>query len=129
MEPLSIRLDLPVREMQDLRERALRSGWEKDWLAVIRPTWEDFSFTYPEGGESNAEAFERARKALETLRNRHLRETIVVATHGNLLVLLLRVVDPTRGFDFWQTLTLPDIYRWDLATDGTFGYQRLWVPS
>lgn len=126
VEPLSVRLRMPVQEMAELRERSLGSGWVDDWLSAIRPTWEDFSFAYPDGGETNAEAMHRAGVAFATLRSRHQGQKIVVATHGNLLVLLLRLQDPTKGFDFWSALTLPDIYRLDVQPDGDFELRRLW---
>lgn len=126
VEPLSALLSMPIQELAELRERSLGHGWEKDWLAAIRPTWEDFSFAYPDGGETNAEAMARAKVVLETLLARHTRQTVVVATHGNLLVLLLRLLDPGMGFEFWRTLTLPDIYRLDVYPDDTFELLRLW---
>lgn len=129
VEPLAARLELPIEEMSDLRERSLGSGWEEDWRATIRPTWEDFSFAYPDGGETNNEAMERARIVLDTLRQRHPDEAIVVATHGNLLVLLLRVLDPTKGFEFWRTLTLPDIYMAVVDEFGLSKLRRLWTPE
>jgi len=125
--PLSAVLRMPIQEMTELRERSLGSVWEEDWLSVIRPTWEDFSFAYPDGGETNGEAMERARVVLGTLREKHEGQKIVVATHGNLLVLLLRLLDPGKGFDFWLSLTLPDIYRIDLNPDDTFELHRLWM--
>ena len=126
VEPLAQRLGMTVAEMADLRERSLGTEWEADWEATIRPTWEDFSFAYPDGGETNAEALGRAKRAYLELSHRHRDEAVVVATHGNLLVLILRVLDPSRGFDFWRSLSLPDIYRLDVAADGTFDLQRLW---
>ena len=59
VEPLARRLGMEVEEHPDLRERSLGTTWEEDWEAVIRSTWEEFSFAYPDGGETNAEAFER----------------------------------------------------------------------
>ena len=129
VEPLSARLDLPIEEMSDLRERSLGSGWEEDWLATIRPTWEDFSFAYPEGGETNDEAMVRARMALTTLRERHPGEVVVVATHGNLLVLLLRVLDSTKGFEFWRSLTLPDVFKAVVDGNRLSELRRLWTPE
>ena len=128
VEPLAARLGIPIVEMSDLRERSLGSGWVEDWEATIRPTWEDFSFAYPEGGETNAEAMERARRALGVIRERHIGQTVAVATHGNLLTLLLKVLDAGKGYEFWRGLTLPDIYRVVVESGGIGELQRLWVP-
>lgn len=129
VEPLAARLGLPIEEMAELRERSLARDREEDWLATIRPTWEDLSLAYPDGGESNDEVMGRARIALESLCERHPDQTIVVATHGNLLVLFLRVLDPTKGFEFWRSLTPPDIYRVVVNGDGVAELQRLWTPE
>jgi len=51
----------------------------------------------------------------------------VLATHGNLLVLLLRLLDSAKGFEFWRTLTLPDIYRLDVDPQESFRLRRLWT--
>lgn len=126
VEPLARRLGMVVEEMADLRERSLGTDWESDWEATIRSTWENFSLAYPEGGETNAEALKRARRAYLELSKRHRDEEIVVATHGNLLVLMLRLLDPTKGFDFWRRLSQPDIYRLDVDGSGAFELQRLW---
>ena len=128
VEPLAARLRLPIEEMAELRERSLAMDWEEDWLATIRRTWEDFSLAYPNGGESNDEVMGRARIALENLCKRHPDQTIVVATHGNLLALLLRALDPTKGFEFWRSLTPPDIYKAVVNGDGIAELQRLWTP-
>jgi 2,3-bisphosphoglycerate-dependent phosphoglycerate mutase len=128
VEPLAARLGLSIVEMPDLRERSLGSAWAEDWEAVIRPTWEDFSLAYPEGGETNADAMERAKRALGVLRERHAGQSVAVATHGNLLVLLLRVLDASKGYEFWRGLTLPDIYRVVVDSGGIGELHRLWVP-
>jgi len=112
--------------MIDLRERSLEGRWNEDWLSAIRSTWEDFSLAHPDGGETNADAWARAAAAFETLRHRHGGQTVVVATHGNLLVLFLRLLDPSKGFDFWRTLAFPDIYRLEVELDDSFRLRRLW---
>lgn len=54
------------------------------------------------------------RATRDDARQRPARAT-VVATHGNLLALLLRHLDGRTGFAAWETLTSSDIYRVTLA--------------
>jgi broad specificity phosphatase PhoE len=129
VEPLAASLDLSIEVMDELRERSLGSRWEASWLETIRATWEDFSLAYPAGGETNQQAMERAAAALETISERHPDETVAVATHGNLLVLLLRVMDPTKGFIFWRNLTLPDVYKAVVSGGRISQLKRLWLPG
>jgi 2,3-bisphosphoglycerate-dependent phosphoglycerate mutase len=55
-------------------------------------------------------ATQRAVAALEEI-ERHAANNAAVATHGNLLTLLLRHFDPRVGFADWQALANPDIFR------------------
>ena len=129
VEPLSKRLGLTINVLEDLRERTLDLEPVEDWQAAIRPTWEDFSRAFPAGGETNAEALQRARGVVDLLTLRHPGDTIVVATHGNQLTLMLRVFDPSKGFDFWRQLATPDLYRWVIGPEGNRRLERLSLPS
>lgn len=50
----------------------------------------------------------------------------MLATHGNLLALLLQSFDPTIDFAFWQALTMPDVYRVQLIVHHRVQLQRQW---
>jgi 2,3-bisphosphoglycerate-dependent phosphoglycerate mutase len=56
----------------------------------------------------------------------HVRSEVVLATHGNLLALVLNALDPNFAYEFWCRLSFPDIY--ELAFNGTDlrGVERLW---
>jgi 2,3-bisphosphoglycerate-dependent phosphoglycerate mutase len=41
----------------------------------------------------------------------------VLATHGNLLALVLNALDPRFGYEFWRQLSFPDLYQ--LMFDGS----------
>jgi 2,3-bisphosphoglycerate-dependent phosphoglycerate mutase len=125
VEPLAERLGLPIQERSELRERALGDGWRQDWEAAIRPTWVDFHFAYPDG-ETNAEAEVRARAVYEELVSRHRGQSLVVASHGNLIVLMLHHLDAGFGFELWRSLTLPDVYELEADLNGGVELRRLW---
>ena len=116
---------MPIQEVADLRERTLSSGEVEDFEAAVRDTWDDFAFTHP-GGESSAAAQRRVVDIHLELACRHPVRPIVVATHGNLLALLMNHYDRSVGFDSWKALSLPDIYRIDLATTADVKFERVW---
>jgi 2,3-bisphosphoglycerate-dependent phosphoglycerate mutase len=110
VSPLAERLGLPVHIEPDLREREL--GHEPgvtDFFAAVRQTWEDPSYAHP-GGESNIAAQRRGVAVVERLRERCPGEHLILSTHGNLMALVLQHYDPRIDYDFWRTLTMPDVY-------------------
>ena len=52
---------------------------------------------------------------------------VVVSTHGNLLVLLLNYLDAAIGYEFWQGLRIPDVYRVEIGK--TPHIERLLLPA
>ncbi len=125
VEPLARRLGLEIRQEPDLRERSMGGLRQQDWETAVRRTWDDFTFAHP-GGETNEQALRRAAAVRREVARRHREGKAVLATHGNLLVLLLHGLDATLGFDLWRSLTFPDIYRLDLGARGLVGLQRVW---
>jgi 2,3-bisphosphoglycerate-dependent phosphoglycerate mutase len=131
--PLAARLDLPLKSAPALAERRLCAGAMDDFDAAVRATWDDFSFAHP-GGETLAAAQRRGVRLVEGLTERHPAGHVVLGTHGNLLAIVLRHYDPSIGYAFWQSLTMPDIYR--LAIGGThlaaierlFQAGQIWRP-
>jgi 2,3-bisphosphoglycerate-dependent phosphoglycerate mutase len=117
--PLALRLGLTVERDERLRERTLSDGPLPDWRERLRASFDDPDLCLP-GGESSRAATARAIAALDGARA-HAAHATVVVTHGNLLALILRTVDPGIGFDHWQALSNPDLYR---LSDGSL--ERLW---
>jgi 2,3-bisphosphoglycerate-dependent phosphoglycerate mutase len=125
VEPLALRLELKITEIPDLRERALSSGPLEDFESALHATWDDFSLIHP-GGESSSDAQKRAVAVIDTLLARHGDGHIVVSTHGNLLSLLLNHYDPSLEFDFWKSLSMPDVYTLRLQSGGGAAIDRFW---
>lgn len=115
--PLAQRLGLRVHTDARLAERVLSSEPLEDWQAALRATFEDLDRCYP-GGETSRAAMRRAVAALDEIAA-HLARISVVVTHGNLMTLLLKQLDPAIGFAFWQQLTTPDLYRVKLGSRTT----------
>ena len=124
VSPLAARLELAVRKLPDLRERALGSINSLDFEQAVASTWSNFDFAHP-GGESNREAQHRGLAAIRFLATRHPDEAVVVGTHGNLLALILSAFDDRVAIAFWRSLKFPDVLRLDLERSGAGSYHRL----
>lgn len=125
IDPLAKSLQMEICTEPDLRERVLGGGWHGNFEQAVRATWEDFDFAH-EGGESNRAAQQRAAGIFRQLVERHPGERIVLSTHGNWLVLLLNQLDPTFAFDFWASVTRPDIYHLELVDGSSPAVERFW---
>lgn len=95
VEPLAEACRLAVVPRADLIEMHVGS-WTGRSLASVRRTkaWTEVqrrpeSFRFPGRGESFAEARERAVGALEAIARRHRRGRVVVATHGDIVRVML----------------------------------------
>jgi 2,3-bisphosphoglycerate-dependent phosphoglycerate mutase len=108
VRPLAARLGVTVETDDRLRERVLGAAHLPDWLERLRESFEDADLCL-EGGESSRQAAARGLAALVDARARG--GAVVVVTHGTLLALLLRELDGRDGFEAWQGLSNPDIYR------------------
>jgi 2,3-bisphosphoglycerate-dependent phosphoglycerate mutase len=126
--PLAARLHLTVESAPALAERRLCAGAVDDFDAAVRVTWDDFSFAHP-GGETNVAAQRRGLRLIERLIGRHPAGHIVLGTHGNLMALVLRHYDPSLGYAFWKSLTMPDVYRLVPGGTGSAGIERLFMPA
>ncbi|MBI4517600.1 MAG: histidine phosphatase family protein [Deltaproteobacteria bacterium] len=124
VSPLAARLDLPVQELPDLRERALGSFNSRSFEQAVASTWADLDFAHA-GGESNREARHRGISTIRFLATRHPDDVVVAGTHGNLLALILSAFDDRVAFDFWRSLKFPDVLRLDLERSGKGAYHRL----
>ena len=128
VEPLAGALGMAIEEVADLRERTLSEVPVDDWRAALERSWEDFSFACP-GGESSGASQRRAVTVCQELAGRHPGGGIVLATHGNLLALLMNYYDPSVGFGHWNALSSPDIYRVDLEVSTEVQFERMWGPA
>ena len=123
--PLSSKLEINAQIETDLRERRLSEEPVADFLKAVEVTWDDFSYTHP-GGESNSAAQQRGVAVLFRLDQLHQADHIVISTHGNLLAMMLHHFEPSIDFNFWKSMTFPDIYHLKIEADGQSVIHRLW---
>jgi 2,3-bisphosphoglycerate-dependent phosphoglycerate mutase len=104
-----MRIGIPVRVENDLRERTLAADPVDDFHSAVAATWRDFDFAH-RGGESNRAAQSRITSILVKILKGCRGQRVVVGTHGNVLALYLNHLDPTVGIDFWASLKMPDAW-------------------
>ncbi|MDN4606586.1 histidine phosphatase family protein [Sporosarcina sp. F6_3S_P_2] len=120
-EPIAESKGFYYEEDSRLAERKLCSRNLDDWLVKLEETFLDVNLKF-EGGESTQEAMERARKVVDEL---PADSKVVLVTHGNLMALLLKSFDGRIGFQEWQALTNPDVYRVQVRGAETL-VERVW---
>jgi 2,3-bisphosphoglycerate-dependent phosphoglycerate mutase len=116
VEPTARRRGLPIQELADMRERRLSSAAVEDWRSELARSFDDPDYAMA-GGETGRAAQRRAMAILDLLRVRHPDGgRVIVASHGNLIALILQALEPAVGFDFHQAMPNPAIYH--LEHDG-----------
>ena len=108
VEPLAAACGLNVEIDARLAERQLAAEPPVEFRQAVRRSLEDFDHQLP-GGESSRTAQARGRQAIESLLACDARLP-VVATHGQLLTLMLNSIDPSFGFAGWESLSNPEVY-------------------
>ena len=131
VEPLARQLGIAVETDERLIERVLSPEPLDDWRGRLRAAWDDHDLALP-GGESSRQATARGMAAVtEVLADG--RQPAVVASHGNLISLLLHAFDGRPGFMTWEQLTNPDVFEvvYEPATDQAAARwlaTRTWTP-
>jgi 2,3-bisphosphoglycerate-dependent phosphoglycerate mutase len=75
---------------------------------------------------ANADAERRGVSVTTRVTAEHPDDPIILATHGNLLALILRHFDRSVDSDFWRLLSMPDIYRLAIRTGSPPTIERVW---
>jgi 2,3-bisphosphoglycerate-dependent phosphoglycerate mutase len=125
IEPLARRLGLCPEPTTDLRERELPTVPPEEFEALVRQAWSRPDET-PRGGESNVGAQARGLAVLRGAVACHVGSQVVLATHGNLLALMLNGLDSRFGYEFWHRLSFPDVYQLAFDAAELRDVERLW---
>lgn len=124
VRPYCRRANLRLETDDRLVERVLSARNLPDWREHLRRSFDDLDYRL-EDGESARTAHARGtavvRAALVS------GERCVLVTHGNLLALILRWIDPTVGFDAWSRLSNPDAFVLHVDDAGPRGFSRIWA--
>lgn len=123
IEAVAFQTNCSIEIQDDLRERVLSRQPLTDWQEHLQKTFTDFDYACP-GGETSAEATRRIQNIMNDVWS-HSAETSVLVTHGNLLALFLKTIDPHFGFTDWKYLSNPDVY-FVMKEKEIYTYKRLW---
>jgi 2,3-bisphosphoglycerate-dependent phosphoglycerate mutase len=125
IELLSRRVRLEPIVVDDLRERELTVAPGVDFETLVQAAWLSPT-TAASAGESNTVAQARGLAAIRRIIAEQSGLRVVVATHGNLLALILNAFRPAFGFDFWRALTFPDAYELRFQKAALVNVRRIW---
>lgn len=109
VKPFSESTGIPIIIDDKLQERVLSTDPIEDWLKQLERTFIDKDLTFS-GGESSNDALMRIHKALDKIFENKQMHHVAIATHGNILSVLINHYDPTFGFVQWQEMKNPDIF-------------------
>ncbi|NOU74256.1 histidine phosphatase family protein [Paenibacillus sp. LMG 31458] len=122
--PLAERLGIEIVTDNRLTERILSEKNHPDWREMLRQTYYDLDLCY-EGGESSNVATHRVITVVKELLNSRF-ENIIIASHGNLISLLLKYFDDRIGYKEWENLSNPDVFHLSFMKD-TPNIERIWT--
>ncbi|MEO7353264.1 MAG: histidine phosphatase family protein [Gemmatimonadales bacterium] len=120
--PFCARSGISVEVDDRLVERTLSARGLPDWQEHLRRSFDEMEYSL-EGGESSHVAQERGVAVVAEAWRSGRRCAVV--THGNLLALILKSIDPTVGFAFWSTLSNPDAFILRGEGDGPSEFSRI----
>jgi len=125
IEPFARRSGLAIAIHDGLRERELSAEPLPAWREIVRRSFSEPELRAP-GGESAAEVRSRAWTAIRSILGGGHRLP-VLASHGQLLSLVLSSIDARFGYEEWLALTNPDVLL--LSCDDalhSFRFDRIW---
>lgn len=96
-------LSVPIKCIEDFRERHITDQWIDDFKTFSKKQWESFDYKYPDG-ESLNEVQKRNILALFDLLEKCPEETIVVGSHGTALCTIINYFDFNYGFDYFNEM-------------------------
>ncbi len=121
--PLATLLDIPIEIDVRLQERRLGHVADGDWMNALRRSFDQKEVALPEG-ESSLIAQARGRAVVDEALD-SMSATTALFSHGNLLSLIAHSFNLTVGFDYWASLSNPDVY--ELRRLGSsFQLNRVW---
>ncbi|MGZ9583655.1 histidine phosphatase family protein [Paenibacillus marinisediminis] len=114
-----------IEMFEDLRERTMGQFMDIHFLEAKRKLYTDRSFAF-DGGESSSDAQQRAVMVMDHLLDEHRGKSIVIGTHGDIMTLMMNYYNQAYDFEFWKSMTMPDIYKLEFEGHVLNQVTRLW---
>ena len=113
VEPIANEKTIEIGQYPQLRERLLKPEEVvlpyDDFIHAIKKSHEDHKFSL-EGGESIEEVQKRTIPFIHQIMDKHKGKNIIIASHGNVMTMIMKYYDSNYGYEFWKETTMPDIY-------------------
>ncbi|AZK47941.1 histidine phosphatase family protein [Paenibacillus lentus] len=110
---------------EDLRERTIGDFSPRTFKEAKFQVYKAMDFAFP-GGESSIEAQKRAVRVITSIIDRNLGKKIVVGTHGDIMTLMLNYFDKQYDYIFWESTSMPDIYKLRLEGNELIEVIKMW---
>ena len=94
---------MPVKVIDDFRERKISDHWIEDFNGFAKRQWEDFDYKLPAGDSLN-EVQERNIVALKILLRDYPDQKLVIGTHGTSLSTIMNYFDSSFDYDFFNRI-------------------------
>ena len=92
------------------------------FLEAKQKLYHEFNFSFPNGESSSA----AQARAIQPIIHAHAGKKIALGTHGDIMTLMLNHWNEDYGFSFWQTATMPDIYKLVFQGEQLIEVIRIW---
>ncbi|TBL78916.1 histidine phosphatase family protein [Paenibacillus thalictri] len=112
--------------LEDLRERTIGDIQKVGFKEAKLKVYKEKEYSFPDG-ESSAKAQERAVTQINNMLDVHAGKKIVVGTHGDIMTLIINYFDNRFDFDFWESTSMPDIYKLEFKGRELIKVVRMWA--
>lgn len=119
----TLNIDIVLNE--SFRERTVSLLPVENFEETIKNAWEDSSFAL-QGGESNIQAQQRGIEGIQNILKGYKGRKIAIGTHGNIMAIIMNYYDSYYNYDFWKSLSMPDIYKLSFSNDRLIDVERIW---
>lgn len=132
VKPTAKSKGLEVALHEELKERRIEGlDYRAEWEVLeraIQTSFEDLDYAL-EGGESTRQTQQRAIPIIEQILEEYSEKSIVLGTHGNIMVAIMNYYDSQYGYEFWAGTSKPDIYLLEFEGNRLVQVERLWGIS
>ncbi|WP_238323117.1 histidine phosphatase family protein [Gorillibacterium massiliense] len=125
IRPTAINYQNDIQVEEDLRERTIGDFTPATFAMAKYRVYEDIQLAFPDG-ESSEVAQQRASSVILRILDIHKGKKIVIGTHGDIMTLILNYFDKQYEYTFWQSTSMPDIYKVRFKGSELIEVIRLW---